>query len=268
MTRLSNQAMQNIATRFVEARKFGQSLVDYPGVIPADLESAYRIQDLAIDLWPESIAGWKVARISPALEDELGSDRLAGPVFNKGIAWAESGETPDMPIFVDGFAAVEAEFMAIIDSDAPADKLTWSQDEALAMIGDLRIGLEIAGGPLPTINQLGPAAVISFFGNNTGLVVGPAITDWRSRTLESLKNTTAVDGEEVGSGGAFNLSGGFVRSVQFLLELTAQRKRPLRAGDVIATGQTNGVHALTAGRISMTDFGDDGQVGVRPVAIS
>lgn len=257
---------QNIATRFVEARKHAEPLADYPGDVPDDLEAAYRIQDIAIDLWPERIVGWKVARISPALEAELGSDRLAGPVFKHGIARAESGEAPDMPIIVGGFAAVEAEFIAIIDRDAPADKLSWSPKEALAMIRDLRIGLEIAGSPLATINELGPKAVVSFFGNNTGLVVGPAIIDWRTRTLESLKSTTSVGAEEVGSGGAFNLTGGYVRSVQFLLELAAKRKRPLRAGDAIATGQTNGVHALAVGQVSMTDFGDDGRVGVRPVS--
>ena len=266
MTQSPSQAMQHIATRFVEARKRAEPLTDYPGDVPDDLEAAYRIQDLAIDLWPEPIVGWKVARMPPAVEAELGSDRLAGPVFNHCIARAESGEAPEMPIIVGGFAAVEAEFIVVIDRDAPADKLRWSRDEALAMIGDLRIGLEIAGSPLATINQLGALAVVSFCGNNTGLVVGPAITDWRSRSLESLRSTTTVGGEEVGSGGAFNLTDGYVRSVQFLLELSARRKRPLRAGDVIATGQTNGVHALNVGQISVTDFGDDGQVGVRPVA--
>ncbi len=263
---MTNSHEQNIAARYVEARGRAELMKAYPGEVPDDLESAYRIQDHAIGLWPEPVVGWKVARMPPAAEAELGVDRLAGPVFNHCIARAESGEAPDMPIFVGGFAAVEAEFIAVIDRDAPADKRTWSRDEALAMIGDLRIGLEIAGSPLATINQLGALAVISFCGNNTGLVLGPSITDWRARTLESLKSTTTVGGKEVGSGGAFNLTGGYVRSVQFLLELAAKRKRPLRAGDVIATGQTNGVHALTAGQASMTDFGDAGQVGVNPVA--
>jgi 2-keto-4-pentenoate hydratase len=230
------------------------------------LKLAYQVQDFAIDLWPEPIGGWKVGRIPPALEKGLGIDRLAGPIFANTIAWAESGAVLDMPMYVGGFAAIEAEFVAVVDRDAPANKFSWSMDEALAMIRDLRIGLEIASSPLATINEMGPTVVVADFGNNSGLIVGPSIANWRSRALDSMCCTTSVNGAQVGAGGAFNLTGGFVRSVQFLLELTARRKRPLRAGDVIATGQTTGIHDITAGQVGSTDFADDGNLSVRLTA--
>jgi 2-keto-4-pentenoate hydratase len=230
------------------------------------LKLAYQIQDAAIDLWPEPIGGWKVGRIPAALEKGLGIDRLAGPIFANTIASADSGTVLDMPMYVGGFAAIEAEFVAVIKRDAPAGKLTWSLDEALAMIGDLRIGLEIASSPLATINELGPTVVVSDFGNNSGLIVGPSIDDWLSRSLDSMRCSSSVDDEEVGAGGAFNLTGGFVRSVQFLLELMARRKRPLRAGAVIATGQTTGIHDITVGQVGRADFAGDGNLGVRLTA--
>lgn len=258
--------LQDIASRFVEARRAATPLVQFPGSIPDDLEQAYLIQDLAIDLWGMPVGGWKVGRIPVAIEDRFGIDRLCGPIFTPSIHMANSGECVDMPIYAGGFAAIEAEFVAVIERDAPADKLTWSVDEAKAMIADLRIGIEIASSPLATINELGPTVVISDFGNNNGLLAGPSINNWRSRPLESMRCSSSVNQQVVGSGGAFNLTGGVVRSVQFLLELTASRGRPLRAGDLVATGQTTGIHDVEAGQLGGAEFGEDGGLGVRLIA--
>lgn len=261
-----NADLQEIAARFVSARRQARPLSAFPGAIPGNLDLAYQVQDFAIDLWCERVGGWKVGRIPVALEQGLGIDRLAGPIFESTIHWQESGTTLELPIYVGGFAAIEAEFVAIIERDAPANKLTWSLDEARAMIADLRIGMEIASSPLATINELGPTVVVSDFGNNNGLIVGPSIHNWRSRSLESMHSRASIDRHVVGTGGAFHLTGGFARSVQFLLELAARRQRPLRAGDVVATGQTTGIHDVEAGQTGRVDFGDDGNLGARMVA--
>jgi len=102
--------------------------------------------------------------------------------------------------------------------------------------------------------------VVSDFGNNAGLIVGPSIADWESREPESMKCDAFIDAQAVGDGGAFTLTGGFVRSVQFLLELTAKRGRPLRAGHFVATGQTTGIHDIVSGQTGRLLFGDDGEL--------
>ncbi len=256
-----------IASQFVTARRQARPLNDFPGMIPADLDTAYKIQDAAIELCAQrALGGWKIGRIPPQIEDRFGIDRLAGPIFADGIVHADSGAVLDMPVFEGGFAAIEAEFVAIIDRDSPADKLVWSPEESLDMIADLRVGIEIASSPLPTINELGPPVVVADHGNNFGLVVGPSIRNWRMRSLDTMKSRTSVNDEDVGTGGAFTLTGGFVRSVQFLLELAARRGRPLRAGDMIATGQTTGIHDVKVGETGIADFGDDGRLSVRLIA--
>lgn len=259
----SVEAVEETAISFVNARRAAGSLEAYPGSAPADLDTAYLIQDRAIDLWTDDIGGWKVGRIPPAVEDEFGCDRLAGPIFATSILRLKDDHVPDMPVFAGGFAAVEAEFVAVIRENAPADKLEWSRDEAQAMIGELRIGLEVASSPLGAINDLGPAVVASDFGNNAGLIVGPAIADWCDRDIESLACATYIDGELVGEGGAFGLTGGVTRSVQFMLELAARRGRPLRAGDFVATGQTTGIHDVSPGQSVRMPFGDGGDGELR-----
>lgn len=259
---LSAETLKNIASAFVSARRAARGLKDYPGPVPADLATAYRIQDCAIGLWTDSISGWKVGRIPPAVEDEFGCDRLAGPIFATTILRQESDEAQDMPVFANGFAAVEAEFVAVIREDAPADKLEWNREEAEAIIKELRIGLEVASSPLGAINDLGPAVVASDFGNNAGLIVGPIIPGWNERDVGSLTCATYVDDKLVGDGGAFGLTGGVTRSVQFMLELAARRGLPLRAGDLVATGQTTGIHDVLPGQTVRMPFGEgnDGEL--------
>lgn len=252
--------LADIASRFISARREARPLADYPGTIPADLATAYRIQDLAIHDWRSPVAGWKVGRIPVSIEDQFGIDRLAGPIFEEMIRNGADSEQPEMPVYAGGFAAVEAEYVAVIARDAPSDKLSWSIDEAWDIMADLRIGLEIASSPLATINELGPPVVVSDFGNNAGLIVGPTIKDWRTRPLDTMRCDTFVDGQLVGSGGAYTLTGGFVRSVQFLLELGARRGFPLRKGALIATGQTSGIHDVLPGQNVRLDFGDDGSL--------
>jgi 2-keto-4-pentenoate hydratase len=267
---LSSDAINTTASAFVDARRMAAGLDAYPGTAPADLADAYRIQDRAIDLWSDEIRGWKVGRIPPALEEQFGCDRLAGPIFEPTIVRASDGQMADMPVFAEGFAAVEAEFVAVVAKDAPAGKTEWSRDEAESMIGELCIGLEVASSPLGAINDLGPAVTASDFGNNAGLIVGPAIADWSQRPPESLTSATSIDMQLTGEGGAYLLTGGVVRSVQFMLELAAQRGRPLRAGDVIATGQTTGIHQVEPGQVATVRFGggSDGELACRIVAAS
>ena len=259
--RAMDMSFREIATRLVAARRGAEPLAAFPGKLPVDLDSAYRIQDIAIGLWPHRIGGWKVGRIPPELENRLGVDRLAGPIFENRIRSAASGDSVRMPAFRGGFAAIEAEYVAIIARDAPEGKTSWTTGEAAAMIGDLRIGLEMASSPIAAINELGPTAVVSDFGNNAGLIIGPAIANWRTRELESMRVKAHIDRTLVGQGGAFNLTGGFVRSVQFLLELTAARGIPLKARDAIATGQTSGIHDIRTAQTGALDFGDDGVLG-------
>ena len=62
-----------------------------------------------------------------------------------------------------------------LGSDAPADRSGWNADDALKLVESLHIGVEFAASPMAQINALGPTVVASDFGNNGGLILGPAI---------------------------------------------------------------------------------------------
>lgn len=255
--------IDDVAARFVRARRSATALPDYPGPVPSDLATGYRVQDAALKLWPDVVVGWKVGRVPPEHEERLASNRICGPVFAKSLWHVKPGDVTPFPVFEGGFAAVEAEYVARIAFDAPDDKLTWTTDEAAQLIGALHIGMEPAGSPLASINILGPTVVVSDFGNNAGLMVGAEIADWRSRRIEDLRCETVIEGQVMGQGGAFVLPGGPVESIRFLAENVARRGRPLKAGMYICTGAAAGIHDIVAGQSGAVRFAGDGEIACR-----
>jgi len=241
-----------IANRFLTARREATGLPDYPGAFPATLQDAYAIQDQAISAWGKPIIGWKVGRISSPLSDKFGADRLAGPIFSSKAAAPEL--VPQMPVFGEGFAAGEAEFLLRIGQAPPADKLRFTLDEAADLIAAVHVGIEVASSPLGAINALGPIAVVSDFGNNNGLVIGREIPDWRSSGFEDWTVTTRIDGVEIGSGIAASFPNGAIGSARFLFELMADRGIALQAGQWISSGAVTGVHNVRPGQIVEAEF--------------
>ena len=254
---MPGNGVEMIAEQFVRARLAGQSLPQFPGAIPTDLATAYRCQDFAIDRWPDTIVGWKVARIPAAFVKQFPEERLVGPVFQRNLHWARAGEIVDCPVFEGGFAAVEAEIVLRVSEDAPANKLEWSIDEAAELVRSFHLGVEVAGSPLATLNDLGTGAVISDFGNNWGVIVGSMLGEWRS--IEEIIALSFIDDSFAGRGTAF-IRQGALGALAFALGKCAQRGRPLRAGDIVSTGAITGVHDIRAGQHSRHVFEGCGEV--------
>ncbi len=263
---LSADERGTIASRFVQARKRGLSLPEFPGPIPPDLAAAYAIQDLAIAQWPDRVVGWKVGYIAAERRDASGDERLLGPVFAKALWPAAPGL--QFPVYVGGFAAVEAEYVLRLEADAPVDKLEWSLAEADAFPATLHTGVEIASSPLATINQLGPRVVVSDFGNHNGLILGTEIPGWHAIPEAELTCRTLIDGIEVGSGGATFLPGGLRAAFAFALARSAKRGRPLKQGDLIASGNATGIHDIRIGQTATIRFAGHGEISCTAIAAS
>lgn len=248
-----------IADGFVGARRQGRALPRFPGDIPDDLVTAYRVQDMAIARWPDRVVGWKVGFIAPERRDVSGDERLLGPIFARQLQMT-TGSQSVFEVFGGGFGAVEAEYVLRVDEDVPGDKTEWTPEEAAAVPSTLFVGMEVASSPLATINQLGPRVVVSDFGNNNGLVMGAEIPAWTERSDASLTCTTWIDGRQVGQGGATTLPGGLRAAFAFALARSARRGRPLKAGDLIATGNATGIHDILPGQQARIDFDGHGSI--------
>jgi 2-keto-4-pentenoate hydratase len=253
-------APREIAGRFLAARRAASGLVDYPGTLPETLDAAYAVQDAAIAGWNRPIVGWKVGRILPPLSERYGADRLAGPIFDSETA---ASDPVAMPVFAEGFAAGEAEFLLRIGRRPAEGQTRFTLEETADLIEAVHVGIEIASSPLEPINRIGPAAVISDFGNNNGLLVGPEIADWRSSNFERWAVETLIDGVSVGTGQAASFPDGAIGAARFLFELMARRGIALQAGQWISSGAVTGVHDARPGQTVEARFGDSFTVTCR-----
>lgn len=264
MTLATNDAAV-IADRFLAARRAAAGLTAYPGDMPSSLDEAYAIQDAAIAAWNRPVIGWKVGRVPPPLVRQFGTDRLAGPIFASRVAQSD-GHDVEMPVFDKGFAAAEAEFLLRIGRAPNPAQTRFTLEGASELIDAVHVGIEVASSPLRAINDLGPVAVVSDFGNNNGLVVGASIPDWRSSGFEQWTVTTLIDGAEVGTGRASAFPDGALGSARFLFESMARRGIRLEPGQWISSGAVTGVHDARPGQAIEARFNNGLSVRCRLLA--
>jgi 2-keto-4-pentenoate hydratase len=232
------QNVDHIAETFVRARREGTAIVDYPGTIPVTLAEAYAVQDRALAIDGRRVAGWKVGKIDPQIE---GVDQIV-------TASDASIDNPiAMPVFRGGFAAAEAEFLLRVGTAPDPAKLKYTMPEAIALIDAVHAGIEIASSPFAGINALGPTVTISDYGNNSGLVIGPAIEDWRDAAITDWPVELTIDGAPIGSATAATMLDGPFGAARFLFELLAARGIALHPGDWISSGAVTGVHEVSIG---------------------
>lgn len=240
-----------ISAELVRARASGRALPGPPGGLPETLEDAYRLQDYSIGLWDDRVAGWKVGGVPAAYLDRFDEKYLAGPIFAMAVRRAESKSTVAMPVFDEGFAAIEPEFVFRLGVTPDADRMF--------------IGAEIASSPIPDINDYGPTAVISDFGNNNGLIVGPEVADWRKRT-EPVTVRASIDGELAGERVVTTFPQDALASLAFLRRLAEHRGHDLPSGTFVSSGAITGVHEAAVGAKSTIDFGDLGSIELELVS--
>jgi 2-keto-4-pentenoate hydratase len=232
-----------IATIFVNARRDGGAVLEFPGDVPATLADGYAVQDAALLLADGIVAGWKVGRINPPLD---GVDRLTGPIFVDQVVTASAAPVA-MPVFAQGFAAAEAEFLLRIGAAPDPTKTSYTADEARAMIDAVHVGIEIASSPFPGINALGPTVTVSDFGNNNGLVVGADAEGWREGNINDWPVELWINDALIGAATSATMLDGPIGAVRYLLEHMAMRGIALSPGQWVSTGAVTGVHPVAIG---------------------
>src|SRR4029453_4177979 len=81
---MSTPAAEDIvATQLVAARREGGSLTGFPGRVRASMAEAYRIQELAMSRWQDSLAGWKIGYIPADRRNAGDPDRLFRPILRQ-----------------------------------------------------------------------------------------------------------------------------------------------------------------------------------------
>jgi 2-keto-4-pentenoate hydratase len=250
------------ADALLAARISRCALADFPGVLPNRLSDAYQTQDRAIAMRQSPVAGWKVGFIAPERRDDSGDERVLGPIFADQLTTSAADARWRWRFIAGGFAAVEAEYVFKLGRDLGPRFTAADEAHLFAAVDAIHIGVELAGSPLREINRIGPLAVASDFGNNNGLILGPAL-DIAATELQQpevwagLHASCTINGKRVGSGGASKIPGTPWQAFVFAIRRLLQRGYQLPAGTLIATGASTGIHEVHQGDQATLRFWKD-----------
>ena len=246
LTKRPSNDIVGISECLVQARQAATSLPAFPGMLPIDTRTAYAIQYHSINSWPDEVTGWKVGGISPSFLKQFGATRLVGPIFASQTQTASNSDSVDVTVFEGGFAAVEAEFVICTAMPISPGQPRTTVAELKDCIASIHMGAEIASSPMADINELGPGAIISDFGNNAGLIVGPQITNWRDQDAQNIEISVSINEAQAGAVRTSVADDAFA-ALEFIIELSCSRGIELPAGTYVTCGALSGIHNVELG---------------------
>lgn len=235
-----------ISETLTGARQAATALPGFPGELPETFAEAYEIQRLSRVAWPDQVAGWKVGGVPSAFIEHFNATRLTGPIFASSVVRVSQGQSAKMPVFDGGFGAIEPEFIVELGETRAHDRMF--------------IGAEIASSPIPAINDVGPIAVISDFGNNNGLLLGPEIEDWKTISPCDTVVETHIDGKLIASRTLDSFWADAGKALSFMIDHARTHEIELTPGTFVSTGAITGVHEAGVGAKSTLDFGQFGNL--------
>lgn len=241
--------IQSIAAALVEQRRCAEPVAAFPGDIPATLEAAYAVQHAGIPLRGDKVVGFKVGGIPEKWREQYKSAWLAGPVFGREMYQIELSTSLDVPVFDGGFAAYEPELVMVLTGlDALSEPID-TIEQALKYVSDVHIGAEIASSPRADVNAKGPGSIISDFGNQGGLVIGPSVGKAVLSGFSELRVTLDIDGERIGDTCPKDGEQGPLGALRFLLNhlLEHGHHYDLSAPIYFSSGAITGVHESRVG---------------------
>ncbi|MBQ4833368.1 hypothetical protein J8L70_08975 [Pseudoalteromonas sp. MMG010] len=257
-TTLTSVQIDELAKTLSDARKEATILPTFPGPIPSTLEQAYTVQDGSIKASTDTIVGWKVGMVPPELREELGSERVLGPVFNNvyhHLTQAQgTGEAFELPVYAGGFIAIEAELMIETNQEIKPGSIDTSKGVE-HLVKNVYAGIEIASSPVVDLNGYGPTAIIADIGNQYGMIVGSVIEDWQNK-IASMSTSVSINDKLINEAPTDGILNGPMAAFAFMIDCCAQRGITLPAGSFCSSGAITGVHETLVGSTSTVKFGD------------
>ena len=245
------------ARALIKSRQKGKPRETYAGEdVPPTIPLAYAVQSKAIELWPDKLAGFKVGGIAPQFKDQYPADWIAGPVFSKNVYSIKPSNTLDFPVYQDGFAAFEPELIFEIDAGASEGRSGWRADSAKGVIRSVYIGAEIAASPNVNVNALGPGSIISDFGNNAGIIIGPEVKLKDLNKVLSVMTETRIDGTTINRCKPAASPSGPLGALAFLLNHLGAHSElyELPKSLYVSSGAITGVHDSHVGAVGELDY--------------
>ena len=233
--------------QLLEARRSGVQVK--PTVALPDRAAVYAIQD-GVARGSGPVAGWKVGARTPT------ADPNCAPLL--------AGTLRPSPARFDGTSmhmiGVEIEISFHIVRDIAARSEPVGRDEALTVVGDAFVGMEVVDTRLANFQQADPEWLLADNQMNHALVVGSSIASWKSLDWATLPVRLLVDDkvvvDQTGGLGAVDP----VRPLAWMIDHAVRQRGGLAKGQAITTGSWTGLRYFPPGTRARGEFPGLGSV--------
>src|SRR5437660_11857685 len=205
----------------------------------APFDDAYRIQDALHRVMAAAgrgeIAGWKIALTSKAMQQMTGVDRpAAGAIFSKVVH--------PSPARVDVTAyhhlGVEFEVAVRLGEGLPAGGGPWRRASVAGKVARSIPAFELVEDGDADYKTLDAFTLVAQNTWNGGVVLGPAVTEWRGVDLERAVTRCWVNDQPAGQGKTGDALGHPFEAVAWLANLLNRRGRMLGRDMIVMTGSS------------------------------
>ena len=232
-------SIQEAARFLFKERQAGHSFAPIPAPhTPQHLDQAYAVQKAFQHRLAEAsgpIAGYKIALTTPVMQQMVGvSEPIAGAIFAKTIHHSPARVQCRDYVHL----GVECEIAVQLAADLPSHGAPYDRDSVADAVGTVLAAFELVDDRHADYTQLAPHIFSLLADNawNAGIVLGPAVTDWRSLDLAAVRGTMRINGEIVGEGQGRDVLGHPFEALAWLANMFAKQGQSLPQGTTIMTG--------------------------------
>ena len=215
---------------------------------PRTEQQAYLVQR-AIMSELGGIGGWKVGAPGPD-----------GPISCAPLPMDGLQDSPGRSAAP--LRGVEAEIGVRLATGLPPRTQPYAPEDVLAAIGSAHPIIEVLQSRYVDADAVDPLSNLADSLSHGGLVIGPAIPDWRQIDLATERVWLLIDGAEIRARTA-NPAGDMLRLLVWLANTGAHWAGGLQAGQVVTTGSWTGKDFAPAGAEVRAVFEHCGEAVVR-----
>jgi 2-keto-4-pentenoate hydratase len=231
-----------------------------PSCRPETFEDGHAVQEAFVKAWSVPVAGYKIGCTSAEAQKMLGSPgpfpgRVFAPVLLKSPAKVAAKAFHRL--------GIEPEFAFTLARDLPARPAQYTRDEVAAAVAALHGAIELVDSRWTDWIKAGVASIVADNGANGGLVLGPALADWRKIDLAKAKAVLRFDDTLIAEGTGAAVLGNPLEALTWLANHLSARGYGLKAGDAVTTGTVASIHFAEPGMHVTADFGPIGKVELR-----
>ena len=228
---------------------------------PADLHSAYQVQDALVDRLLDQHGGqrigYKIACTNPVVQQEL---NIAGPLFGQLLSF--STQSSPATLHADDFLVrvVEVEFAFRMGENVSPTAIPYTRESIAPLIDVALPGIELVSHRFVDWTQVGAPSVAADNAIHAAWIHGTPFAGWRALDLAQHAVSLTVNGQLVRQGQGLQVLGHPLNVVAWLANELPKHGKQLQAGDYITTGVATEVYLAAAGDQMRADFGVIGSV--------